>query len=317
MRFALVLLVGALALVPAVSEAGPKKDARSRQDKAKAADDALDLDLSPPGPAEDDLELSPLEPVKKDPKGAEKKPDGTPGEVISAVAVPTPQEPPGPAPQAPSEPLESRVRVTPAAGLGYTSEAAFGAATPLFGAGLRTEVSFTREASLALALQSQLYRRRYLTTRPALDGGPGFVELDEQKLSADLLFAYELLPLLGVKDRRPSLAVQVGPALRFFHNDALRSQAGGVAVGGRLGFALSEQLDLAVGGTWAYNLLFANEGHLSAYGSPKAFSSLEGSVGLRLAPKTRVRLGYGGEIVTQAASYRLFHALSFSFEVSL
>jgi hypothetical protein len=95
------------------------------------------------------------------------------------------------------------------------------------------------------------------------------------------------------------------------------SKAGAVAVGGRVSWALSPSLDVGAHGLWGYNLLFKNADLLSALGGPKACSSYGASLGLRLAPGTRLGLGYEGEALVLASSVRLYHSMAFVFDVAL
>lgn len=235
------------------------------------------------------------------------------------TAAPVPTPPAEAAPPAEAEPPQAwRLRLTPSVALGFTSEAATGpGASPTFSAGFAAEYAFTRQASLALSLRDTFYARRYVTSRPGVGAEPGQTLQQEQMIGADLLFAYDLLPLFGARNSRFWAAPLVGPSFRLFQNAALPANAGGIAIGGRAGVALSEQLDVSVGGTWSYNFMFGNESLLSAHGGPLATSALSGALGFTLAPGTRFRLGYEGEIVTLAASYRLFHSLAFLFDVAL
>ncbi|HCF58477.1 MAG TPA: hypothetical protein DFS52_10845, partial [Myxococcales bacterium] len=196
-----------------------------------------------------------------------------------------------------------------------------GESTETFGFGLTLEYGFTDDASLMLSARDQLYRRDYLTSRPDLaQQGAARTSLDEQKLSGELLFAYELPGLFGFEQPWLRLAVLVGPSGRFFVNDALRSQAAGLAAGLRTSFAFSDQLDLRVQGLYGYNLLqhvVKDEVQLNAMGGPLAYATYGASLGMRLAPGTRFGIGYDGEIVVLEKSMRLFHSLAFVFDVAL
>jgi hypothetical protein len=46
-------------------------------------------------------------------------------------------------------------------------------------------------------------------------------------------------------------------------------------------------------------------------------SSLEGSFGLCLSPRTRLGLGYAGEVLTLDHSYRLYHSLGLTFDLAI
>lgn len=308
----LALLLAALMLAAGPADAASKKSSK----KKAAAAPELELALEPL-PEEElalpDLETIPAAPV---PEAEPLPPPSTPLEQAPPAGLQEVAPTVEPAPW-----NGARLRVTPSSGFGWTAETALGAATPVFQAGVGAAYHFTRDASLALDFSDQLYTRRYLTTRPAFGADAPFVELSEQKLSAGLLYGHELLRPLGVKDERFALQVRAGPSGHFFLNEAIRSQAAGVAAGGVFTFTPSRQLDVSVGGTWTWNLLDTAMGppdvQLNAFGALRAWSEFEASVGLKLAPGTRLRLGYAGEVLTLTSSYRVFHTLSFAFDVHL
>lgn len=241
--------------------------------------------------------------------------DLTPQPEPSPVVAPLVSKPADPGPE------RARWYITPRLGVGTTTEPDVGESTETFGFGLTLEYGFTDDASLMLSARDQLFRRDYLTSRPDLaQQGAARTSLDEQKLSGELLFAYELPGLFGFEQPWLRLAVLVGPSGRFFFNDALRSQAAGLAAGLRTSFAFSDQLDLRVQGLYGYNLLqhiVKDEVQLNAMGGPLAYATYGASLGMRLAPGTRFGIGYDGEIVVLEKSMRLFHSLAFVFDVAL
>ena len=313
--------------------ASAKKKASS---KAKAADAtatvaplvpaAPEPAIAPLTPPEADASVAPLV-VPLDSTAAE--PGSRTLEAFGASDLPpTPatrtEAPAAAAVSVKAEPADSArpsLHLAPRVGFGYTSEPDLGPATPTFDAGLGLEYAFNDEASLRLAAHGHLYQRGYLTTRPDLSlQGPAQVTLDEQKVGAELLFAYELPGLIGFERPWLRLAALVGPSARFFFNDSLRSQAAGVAAGLRTSFAFSPQLDLSLQGIYGYNLLqhaAKDEVQLNALGGPLAYDSYGASLGLRLAPGTRFGIGYEGELVVLASSMRLYHSMAFVFDVAL
>lgn len=212
-------------------------------------------------------------------------------------------------------PKNLRIKVSPVFGLGLTGESSLGASTPYFTFGLNGEYAINPKLSAGLSVRDNVYRRSYLTSRPDLtQPGAARLELDEQKVGIDVYGAYEVVKVLG---QRVAVAGVGGPFFRIFHNSSLRSQAGGMALGGRATLSLSEALDFAGRAVYGYNLFFKNAELLSAMGGPRAVASLAGSLGLNLAPSTRFGIGYEGEVLVLRASYRGFHALAFTFDVSL
>lgn len=291
-RATLIASLAALPLFAARAAGAPKmKPAPAPSPMASAPDGALE-NIAPPRAA-------PAKPeVKKD--------------ELPPPPVPAPE----PATPSAREPLG--LRLSPTVGFGNVDEAALSTTNPQFRAGLAVEYAFKEPMAIGLSFSDRFYRRTYMTTQPDLSGsGPALVDQDEQELALDLLFSYDLAKTLGADSGRLVLAPVVGPSFRLFHNEAMRHQAGALAVGARVGWALSESLDVRASGLYGYNLFFRNADLPSALAGPKAVSVVDGSLGLRLAPGTRFGIGYEGEIVTLGASYRLSHGLAFTFDVLL
>ncbi len=269
---------------------------------------------APPPPSDDDdLELvAPAMPASDLPLPIPEPPP--PPKKAEPAPAPAPPPPPPPPPAPP--PLG--LRLSPTVGFGQVSETTLDTTTPVFSAGFGAAYRFKKTMTVSLDLADRLYERLYATTQPDLAArSEETVRLSEQDLAIDALFAYDLAPLFKLAPGRLQLAPVIGPSVRFFQNEALPSEAGGIAIGARASFRLSEQLEIGGSGSWAYNLFFQNPTLDSALGGPMAVSTLDAYVGLRLAPKTRFSLGYAGEIVTLARSYRLMHTLSFTFDVLL
>ncbi len=208
-------------------------------------------------------------------------------------------------------------RISPTVAAGVVSETTLDTTAPVFLAGIGGEWDFKKPMSLSLDFADRFYSRLYATKEPdQVAQAPQEATVSEQDLGVDLLFGYDLAPAFKWP-KRIHLTPLVGPAVSFFQNEAFASEAGGIAVGGRVSYRLSPRLEIGGSGTWAYNAFFKNPTLDSALGGPVAVTELNAYLGLRLAPRTRLDLGYSGEIVTLERSYRLVHALAFTFDVLL
>jgi hypothetical protein len=212
----------------------------------------------------------------------------------------------------------ARLHLVPTIGFGMTSEASVHDAVGTFTVGGTLAYDFTDAFTLSLGSAHLSSSRTYLGLRlDATQQQASSAQVYEQHVALELLGSYQLLGLMGVTDQRLRLAVVAGPSTRFFWNDSYGSMTGGVGVGGRARWAFSDHLDVTVGGLWTYNFFFKNTGLASVLGKPVAVSSLEGSFGLCLSPRTRLGLGYAGEVLTLDHSYRLYHSLGLTFDLAI
>jgi hypothetical protein len=294
-------------------------------------------------PPEDDLALAPLDTppdlatIEPEPEIA---PIGAPPPAKTAAAEPPARTEPAafrtiearadeakkePAPEIaaaekPSAAREPRFRIQPTLGFGFTLEGELRENTPAFHLGGAFEWWFRNDLVFGARVAAELYGRNYLLNRIDAGGaGIASVELDEQKIDADLFASYEVLhwlaPRLPPFFQRFGVWVEGGPSARFFVNELLPSNFFGVQVGGRATFRINDQLQLEAAAGHIYNW-FPDLGSLSFFGSPRAATVMRGALAIAFPPGTRLRLGYGGEIYAQEFSYRSYHALSFLFDVA-
>lgn len=212
-----------------------------------------------------------------------------------------------------AQPPPTRPLLVPSAGFGWATESGVAGPTPHVRVGLSLEVPFTRWLSAQATVRDHFYRREYLLDRLDLSGRElARARVDEQKLDAEAFAIFHLL-----NGPRLRLSLGAGPAFRFFLNEALPSNFGTVAILGRADLTISSSVDLTAGATWGYNLFFANAGLVSAMGAPRAVTSYRAGLAFRFAPDLRFTVGYEGEALALANSYRLYHSVTFLLEVPL
>lgn len=208
--------------------------------------------------------------------------------------------------------------LVPSVGFGWSSEDHVGSDALHFRAGARLDWRFAQAFSLSAMVRNFLYRREYVSSQPDVSGRAfARTELAEQKVDLDAVVLFEATRFLGVDASRWSAAAGLGPSLRFFVNEALPSNAGGVALVARASVALSSAVDLSGGGAWAYNVLFQNADLQSALGGPLSVTGWHATLWFRLPPGARLGLGYEGEAVAHRNSYRLFHSATLTLNIGL
>lgn len=234
----------------------------------------------------------------------------------------TSDEPPAPTPQGVAAhgtaAQRPRLHLTPTIGFGITSEASVHDAAGTFTVGGTLAYDFTDALTVSLGSTHLNSSRTYLGVRlDPTQRQASSAQVYEQRVALELLARYELTGLMGVRDKRVQLAVVAGPSTRFFSNDSYGNMSGGVGIGGRARWAFSDQLDVMLGGLWTYNFFFKNTGLASALGKPMAVSTLDGSFGLHLSDRTRLGVGYSGELLTLDHSYRFYHSLGLTFDLAI
>lgn len=244
------------------------------------------------------------------------------GAGFAGAARAAPDSPPttkAAAPQAPQGVVvaqqadHGRSLLVPSAGFGWATESGVAGPTPHVRVGLSLELPFTRWLSAQATVRDHFYRREYLLDRLELSGRElARVRVEEQKLDAEAFALFHIL-----SGPRLRLSLGAGPAFRFFLNEALPSNFGALAVVGRADLAISTSVDLSAGATWGYNLFFANAGLGSALGPPRAVTGYRAGLTFHFAPDLRFTVGYEGEALALAHSYRLYHSVTFLLEVPL
>lgn len=192
------------------------------------------------------------------------------------------------------------------AGFGWSMERQLDDSARHLRLGLEFEYPIAASFSVLAALREHAYQRDYLLDRFDLGGdGLARVRLAEHKVDAEAFFLYHL-----GQGKRLSAAVGLGPSFRFFVNEALPSNVGGLAAVGRASFLLFPRVDVSASAAYTYNLFFAGQPTVSALGSPLASTAFGANVGLLFLPRVRLALGYEGEAITLQNGYRLFHSVS-------
>lgn len=206
-----------------------------------------------------------------------------------------------------AEEPHTRVKVEPSLGFGWSDETHQAEPSLYFRVGARADYAFTPSWSASVGLRDHSYRRDYFSNHIDRDTGALHrTRLGEHKLDAEAFGLYQLY-------RSPRLSAQIGagPSFRFFINEAMPSNSGGLGLTGRAAFSLTPTVELYGNASWAYNLLFKNTELLSGAGGPLAITSYGSGIALRFPPNVRFSLGYEGEAVTLQSAYRLYHSVTF------
>ncbi len=207
--------------------------------------------------------------------------------------------------------------LTPVVGMGFVVEDALGVATPQFVFGADARYFLSRKPNgdmgLNLTLRDHASNQSYLTTRPDLStGGAASLTTNEEMLQADLDFVYDFHPA-----DRLWLGVFAGPGFRFFMNDVIPANIGGIYPGGELRFGITDSLEVRARVSYLYNLFFQNAGSLSAMGPPHAAADGSAGLALEMGGGNRLRLEYEGEDDAFGSSYRYYHSLCFLLDLAI
>ena len=212
--------------------------------------------------------------------------------------------------------LDRLLHLTPLLGVGWSTES--GALEPAFyyTVGLALEIRPSFNHAVLLSLTSSAYRRTYIEDRidPAR-GGLGRTPVDERKWAFDGLYAYDLLESAD-RDRRIAGEVLGGVLFRSFDNAAHPQSVFAAAVGFRFAVAMSRHVDFSAHLLYGYNLVPPSTSFTSFNGEPRSLFAYSGALGFRVAPASRVRVGYVGEAYPLGRSYLLFHGAQVAYDIS-
>ncbi len=254
-------------------------------------------------------------PVVTAPPAPAAAPDSLPPPVALASTDPVAVATVAPAP--PAAPGASSFILTPVVGMGFVVEDALGQSAPQFVFGADGRYFLSRkpngEMALDLVLRDHAASQVYLTDRPDLaTGGAASLSTNEQMLQTDLDFAYDFHPI-----QRLFLGLFAGPGFRFFMNDVIPANVGGLFPGGEARFAITDSLEARARVSYLYNLFFQNAGSLSALGPPHAAANASAGLALKVGGGNRLRLEYEGEDDAFLHSYRYYHSLCFLLDLAI